>query len=79
MKQSSAQKAYVVLGLAILAAVIYLLYIMLAKFFNWFSTLENQVAVSIVTASGVALISTVGLILSKHYEHKREINKAHNS
>jgi len=41
MKQSSAQKAYVVLGLAILAAVIYLLYIMLAKFFNWFSTLEN--------------------------------------
>jgi len=73
--QFFAQKFYLLLGLVFLAVLFWLLYIIIVTFFKWFSNLENQIAASIITASFVALISTMGLILSKHYEHKREIRK----
>jgi len=69
----------VFLGIAILAALIWGLYFLATNVSKWFSTLENVVAISIVTASVAAIASTAGIIISKNYEHKREIRKEHNN
>jgi len=78
-KKPVATKWPLLLGLAVVAVLICISYLLIAKLLGWFSSLENQVAASIVTASAVALISTAGLIISKHYEHTREITREHNA
>jgi len=78
-KKNNSDKLYLLFGVALIAGVIFLLYLFLRMFLNWFSTLENQVAAAVATLSVTALISIGSLILSKHYEHKREIRKEHNT
>ena len=79
VKQFITEKSSIIFGLAIFAGLIWLLYIIVTKFLNWLSILENQIAAAVVTVSATALISIGCLILSKQYEHKRDIRKEHNS
>jgi len=74
-KSSNFDKFYLLLGFALIAGSILLVFVFLKMFLNWFSTLENQVAAAVVTVSVTALLSIGSLILSKHYEHMRDIRK----
>lgn len=77
-KNLIAKYSSVLFGLIICTILVWWIYIFLASSFKWFSGLESKVAASIITASAVALVSTAGLIISKQYEHKREIRHEHN-
>ena len=78
-KHLNSDKLYLLVGLALIVGLILLIYFLITCFLSWFSALENQVAAAVATVSVTALISVVGLILSKHYEHKRDIRKEHTS
>jgi len=78
-KKTNSDKLYLLFGFALIAGLIFLLYFFLRMFLSWFSTLENQVAATVATVSVTALISVASLILSKHYEHKRDIKKELNA
>jgi len=77
-KKTNSEKLYLLFGLALILVLIFLFYFLLRMFLDWFSTLENQVAAAVAAVSVTALISVASLILSKHYEHKRDIRKEHN-
>lgn len=79
VKKLVAKIFYILLGLALIAGLIWLLYIAVTIFFDWFSSLQKEVAAGIIVASATVLISVFSLIFSKHYEHKRDIRKEHNS
>lgn len=78
-KKFTAKYGPVFLGFVIFAILVGALCVFIVNVFRWFSGLESEIAASIITASAVALISTGGLIISKQYEHKREIRREHNN
>lgn len=70
---------FAVIGLIIIIVLIYLLYIFARKLAGWFTGLDNDVAIAIITMSGAVLLSFLSLAYSKYYELRLEIRKEHNN
>lgn len=70
MKQDKKQIA---LGFILLAAIIYGGYLLIAKLWSIFSSVDPKLGVGIVAASATVIVSLISVLVSKHLERKAQI------
>ncbi|WP_141441354.1 hypothetical protein [Vreelandella titanicae] len=71
MKQSQSKKQ-VALGLAVLIAIFAVFYWLVTSLWSWFSELNSDLAVGMLTASSTVIVATVTLVLGRYLERVKE-------
>lgn len=71
--QIDQNKKQMVLGFALLGVLLYGGYILIAKLWSIFSTVDPKLGVGIVAASSTIIISLVSVLISKHLDRKAQI------
>jgi hypothetical protein len=61
------------LGISLLAAICWFFFFLVQTIIRGLATIESQVSVAIVAASGAAMLSVVSLIVTKHLESRNAI------
>lgn len=71
--QIDQNKKQMVMGFALLGVLLYGGYILIAKLWSIFSTVDPKLGVGIVAASSTIIISLVSVLISKHLDRKAQI------
>lgn len=71
--QANQDKKQMALGFALLGAILYGGYLLIAKLWSIFSTVDPKLAVGIVAASATVIVSLISVLVSKHLERKAQI------
>lgn len=71
--QANQDKKQMALGFALLGAILYGGYLLIAKLWSIFSTVAPKLAVGIVAASATVIVSLISVLVSKHLERKAQI------
>lgn len=66
-------KAQVALGIFLLGALVYGLYLLVAKIWAIFSTINPTLGAGIIAASGTIIVSLATVLVSKHLERKAHV------
>lgn len=72
MKQEPLKKLQVVLGLSFLCLIVFLIYYVTTPLWAWFSSLNSNLAVGLLTASITVIVTTVTLVVGKYFERVKE-------
>lgn len=64
----------VVLGLSLIAAVLYLLYLGVAVFARFLASLDSTLAASLVAASATVVVSVLSVLLAKWVERRNQVS-----
>lgn len=69
---NKASKNQVALGLFLLISITAIAFWAIAAIWNWFSSLNSDLAVGMLTASSTIIVATITLVLGKYYERAKE-------
>ena len=65
------------IGFAVIAAVAYGLYIVVRESVRVFTSLDSDIAVSIIAAAATVFVSVLSIVLGKVYEARSLVQKEH--
>ena len=71
--QANQDKKQMALGFTLLGALLYGGYLLIAKLWTIFSTVDPKLAVGVVAASTTVIVSLVSVLISKHLDRKAQI------
>lgn len=75
MKEPNRRWRYLPLGILKIFGIILVIIYTIKTFWNILSSVENEIAAALITASVTAIISVISLILGKYYENVQTINQ----
>lgn len=70
---SRQNKKQIALGFFLLAAIVYGLYLLVAKLWSIFSSINPTLGAGIIAASGTFIVTLVSVLVSKHLERKAHV------
>ena len=63
----------IILGLILICAIIFFIYWLLSSLWNQLKTVDEKLAIALVTAATTIFVSTVTVVLGRYYERKRDL------
>ncbi len=72
MNNQSTDRKQIALGLFLLAVIGALAYWMVSSIWDWFSSLDSNLAVGLLTASSTIIVATLTLVVGKYFERAKE-------
>ena len=70
--ENKATKKQVALGFLLIFALLALVFWVLSWLWNWFSSLNSDLAVGMLTASSTVIVATITLVLGRFFERVKE-------
>lgn len=72
MKNESFKKLQIFIGFSLFCLIIFVIYYVITSLWAWFSSLNSNLAVGLLTASTTVIVTTVTLVVGKYFERVKE-------